>query len=86
MSQLQILGLVGPKTFSTLRLFDEAIAAAAAASHLSKYFPILKVWSQYKFLKFTISRGLAVYIYHKGVLFQFVYGVQSQLVTELQGR
>ena len=108
MSQLQILGLIGPKTFSTLRLFDnidhllmipacpmlfvsdefpdEAIVAAAAASHLSKYFPILKVWSQDKLLKFTISRGLTVYIYHKGVLFQFVYGVQSQLVAELQGR
>ena len=65
---------------------DEAIAAAAAAWHLSKYFPILKVWSQDQFLKFTISRGLTVYIYHTGVLFQFVYGVQSQLVAELQGR
>ena len=42
--------------------------------------------SQDQFLKFTISRGLTVYIYHTGVLFQFVYGVQSQLVTELQGR
>ena len=46
MSQLQILGLIGPKTFSTL----------------------------------------TVYIYYKGVLFQFVYGVQSEFVAELQGR
>ena len=67
MSQLQILGLIGPKTFSTLRLFDNRK-------------------SQDKLLKFTKSRGLTVYIYYKGVLFQFVYGVQSEFVAELQGR
>ena len=49
--------------------YDFPKIAAAAASHLSKYFPILKVWSQDKLLKFTISRGLTVYIYYKGILF-----------------
>ena len=75
-----------PMLFVSDEFPDEAIVAAAAASHMSKYFPILKVWSQDKLLKFTISRGLTVYIYYKGVLFQFVYGVQSEFVAELQGR